>query len=88
MHSRWIFAFLLFSGPGIACAQTQQPVTHAQVECELKALEGVGYRPAQEDYYYPRNLEAAQARLAQQNRARGLPPEGTCAAASPYATRP
>ena len=33
----------------------------------------------QEDFYYPRNLEAARARLAQQNKARRLPPEGRAA---------
>jgi hypothetical protein len=62
-----------------ARAQTQHaPVTRAQVQCELRAREGAGYRPWQEDFYYPQNLQAAQARLAQQNKARGLPPEGAC----------
>jgi hypothetical protein len=62
-----------------ANAQTQHSlVTRAQVQCELQALEGAGYRPWEEDYYYPRNLQAAQARLAKQNEARGLPAEGSC----------
>jgi hypothetical protein len=60
------------------CAQTQQPATRAQVECELKELEAAGYHPSEDDFYYPRNLQAAQARLAQKNEARGLPPAGTC----------
>jgi len=62
-----------------AHAQTQHaPVTRAQVQCELRALEGAGYRPWEEDFYYPRNLQVAQARLAQQNKARGLPSTGSC----------
>jgi hypothetical protein len=63
-------------------SQSQSSSVRTQNECELKALEGVGYRPVQEDYYYPRNLEAAEARLAQQNKARGLPPDGNCGAAA------
>lgn len=62
--------------------QSQSSSVRTQNECELKALEGVGYRPVQEDFYYPRNLEAAEARLAQQNKARGLPPDGNCGAAA------
>jgi hypothetical protein len=61
-----------------ALAQTQRTVSRGQVECELRALEGAGYRPWENDYYYPRDLQAAQARLAQQERERGLPPGGTC----------
>jgi hypothetical protein len=62
-----------------AHSQSQHaPVTRAQVQCELRALEGAGYRPWQKDFYYPRHLQAAQARLAQQTKARGLPPEGAC----------
>jgi hypothetical protein len=59
-------------------AQTQRPVSRGQVECELRALEGAGYRPWENDYYYPRELQAAQARLAQQEKERGLPPGGSC----------
>jgi Domain of unknown function (DUF4148) len=38
-------------------------ITHAQLVQELAELESVGYQPDQEDFYYPRNLQAAQARL-------------------------
>jgi len=38
-------------------------VTHAQLEQELAELESVGYDPFRDDYYYPNNLQAAQARL-------------------------
>jgi hypothetical protein len=65
-----------------ARAQTQRPVSRGQVECELVALEGAGYRPWENDYYYPRELQAAQARLAQQEKERGLPPGGSCIGAT------
>ena len=38
-------------------------VTHAQLEQELAELESVGYEPEKEDFYYPDDLQAAQARL-------------------------
>jgi hypothetical protein len=38
-------------------------VTRAQLQQELVELESVGYEPFRNDYYYPNNLEAAQARL-------------------------
>jgi hypothetical protein len=38
-------------------------VTHAQLVWELAELESVGYDPHKNDYYYPNDLQAAQARL-------------------------
>jgi hypothetical protein len=38
-------------------------VTHAQLIRELAELESVGYDPYKNDYYYPRDIDAAQARL-------------------------
>jgi hypothetical protein len=38
-------------------------ITHAQLVQELAELESVGYEPDQVDYYYPRDLHAAQTRL-------------------------
>jgi phosphoribosyl 1,2-cyclic phosphodiesterase len=38
-------------------------ITHAQLMQELAELESVGYEPYKRDYYYPRDIEAAQARL-------------------------
>lgn len=61
-----------------ASGQTQYPVARGQVQCELRALEGAGYRPWENDYYYPKKLQAAQAKLAQQEKERGLPPGGSC----------
>jgi hypothetical protein len=74
-----VVVFVVAASPLQGCGQTQAPVTRAQIQCELRALEGAGYHPAEEDFYYPRNLQAAQARLANQDKARGLPPGGSCA---------
>jgi hypothetical protein len=38
-------------------------ITHAQLEQELAELESVGYEPEKRDFYYPNDLQAAQARL-------------------------
>ncbi|MEA3119431.1 MAG: hypothetical protein QOI13_2701 [Paraburkholderia sp.] len=38
-------------------------ITHAQLVRELAELESVGYEPYKNDYYYPNDLQAAQARL-------------------------
>ncbi|WP_244818061.1 DUF4148 domain-containing protein [Caballeronia sp. Lep1P3] len=60
-------------------AQTAQPTTRERAQCELRELESVGYKPWENDYYYPRNLEIAQARLAAKKRAQGLEGVDTCA---------
>ncbi|QGZ64457.1 DUF4148 domain-containing protein [Paraburkholderia acidisoli] len=50
--------------PARAFAQTNAPVTRAQVKAELRALEQVGYNPAiSEDINYPSDIQAAEARL-------------------------
>jgi Domain of unknown function (DUF4148) len=38
-------------------------ITHAQLVQELAELESVGYEPYKNDYYYPNQLQEAQARL-------------------------
>ncbi|WP_244849476.1 DUF4148 domain-containing protein [Caballeronia sp. SL2Y3] len=85
---RFIAFFLRFAGglliaaPMSVFAQTstqQVPMTRARAQCELRELESVGYQPWQEDFYYPRNLQLAQARLAAKKRAQGLEGVDTCA---------
>jgi hypothetical protein len=49
---------------GIAYAQTNQPITRAQVRAELTALIQQGYKPNRDDY--PITLLAAQQRLDEQ----------------------
>jgi len=49
-----------------ASAQSNQPVTRAQVKAELVQLENAGYHPNEKDNYYPSKLQAAEAKIAQQ----------------------
>ena len=58
----------LITAPLAAFAQSNQPVTRAQVRAELVQLEKAGYNPATADAYnYPANIQAAEARVAAQN---------------------
>jgi len=45
-------------------AQSNAPVTRAQVKSQLVQLERAGYNPAANDANYPQQLNAAQARLS------------------------
>jgi hypothetical protein len=47
-------------------SQSNQPLTRAQVRAELVALENVGYDPLSDRQDYPRNIQAAEARLQAQ----------------------
>jgi Domain of unknown function (DUF4148) len=58
----------LITAPLAAFAQSNQPVTRAQVRAELVQLEKAGYDPAMADANdYPANIQAAEARVAAQN---------------------
>ncbi|MDR6491410.1 DUF4148 domain-containing protein [Paraburkholderia sp. 22099] len=58
----------LITAPLAAFAQSDQPVTRAQVRAELVQLEKAGYNPAiANDDDYPANIQAAEARVAAQN---------------------
>ena len=56
------------AAPVAVFAQSNQPVTRAQVRAELVQLEKAGYNPARgEDPYYPADVQAAEAKVAAQN---------------------
>lgn len=57
----------VLAAPVASFAQSNQPVTRAQVRAELIQLEKAGYEPGRADPYYPADIQAAQARVAQQN---------------------
>jgi hypothetical protein len=58
----------VLAAPVISFAQTNEPVTRAQVRNELVQLEKAGYNPATaNDYDYPNDIQAAEARVAAQN---------------------
>jgi len=77
--------------PAISFAQTNQPLTRAQVRAELVELEQAGYSPAQSEVNYPQDLQAAQQRVVAERLAQGdtsgygAPAAGTAAAGGPVA---
>jgi hypothetical protein len=59
---------LVLAAPVASFAQSNQPLTRAQVRAELVQLEKAGYNPTTaNDYDYPANIQAAEARVAAQN---------------------
>ena len=63
-----IIVSAVFAVPVASSAQSNQPVTRAQVRAELIQLEKAGYNPATaNNYYYPTDIQAAEARMAAQN---------------------
>jgi hypothetical protein len=57
------------AAPTFAFAQSNGPVTRAQVKAELTQLEATGYNPSGDNIHYPRAIQAAEARVAAQNAA-------------------
>ncbi|MDR6410233.1 DUF4148 domain-containing protein [Paraburkholderia terricola] len=55
------------AAPVASFAQSNQPVTRAQVRAELIQLEKAGYQPGRDDPHYPADIQAAQARVDAQN---------------------
>ena len=59
---------LVIVAPVASFAQSNQPLTRAQVRAELVQLEKAGYTSIRgADPYYPANIQAAMARVAAQN---------------------
>lgn len=60
----------VFATPLASFAQSNQPVTRAQVRAELVQLEQAGYNPGRSaDSTYPADILSAEARVAAQNSA-------------------
>ena len=63
---------LVLAAPAVSFAQSNQPLTRAEVRAQLVQLEKAGYNPGNSsDAYYPNNILAAEARVAAQNGASG-----------------
>jgi hypothetical protein len=55
------------AAPAFAFAQSNGPVTRAEVRADLVAVEQAGYNPAlANDPYYPSDIQAAEAKVAAQ----------------------
>ncbi|MGF6290665.1 DUF4148 domain-containing protein [Paraburkholderia youngii] len=55
--------------PVVSFAQSNAPVTRAQVRAELVQLEKAGYNPAADYNTYPQDIQAAEARVSALNSA-------------------
>jgi cytochrome c556 len=67
--------------PVASFAQSNGPLTRAQVRAELVQLEQAGYKPGRgEDPYYPDDILAAEAKVHAQNNAVGGVSAGSSAA--------
>lgn len=70
--------------PVASFAQSNAPITRAQVRAELVQLEKAGYSPSRgEDPHYPDDLLAAEAKVAAQNRDVGGVANGSSASGAP-----
>lgn len=59
--------------PTVSFAQSNGPLTRAQVRAELVQLESTGWRPgAGTDPHYPEDIQAAEAKVAAKNAASGF----------------
>jgi hypothetical protein len=58
----------VLAAPVVSFAQSNQPVTRAEVRAQLIQLEKAGYNPATAvDSTYPADIQAAEARVQAQN---------------------
>lgn len=58
------------AAPVLAHAQTNQPLTRAQVRADLIAVEQAGYWPSKgADPHYPDDIQAAERKVAEQRSA-------------------
>jgi hypothetical protein len=53
--------------PALSFAQSNQPVTRAQVRQELIELQQAGYNPSTDETQYPLNIQQAEARVSAQH---------------------
>ncbi len=75
--------------PVASFAQSNVPLTRAQVRAELAQLQEVGYNASHIDNArYPDGVLAAQARVAAQNSVVGGAVDGSADSGAPLTTRP
>ncbi|WP_322013875.1 DUF4148 domain-containing protein [Paraburkholderia sp. J12] len=82
-------AVCALSAPVLSFAQSNAPVTRAEVRAKLIQLEKAGYNPNTDGSNYPEDIQAAEAKVAaeQANSAvGGSTMSGTSAAGAPTAT--
>jgi Domain of unknown function (DUF4148) len=55
---------VIVAAPIASFAQSNQPVTRAEVRAELAQLTKAGYNPGAHDPYYPSDIQAAESRVS------------------------
>jgi hypothetical protein len=88
-----IYAALIagaLAAPAVSFAQeTTAPVTRAEVRADLVRLEQAGYRPSTKDVHYPADIQAAEARIHEQDLSStavgGVPMNGSSQSGTPAA---
>jgi hypothetical protein len=53
--------------PAVSFAQSNQPLTRAEVKAQLVQLEKAGYNPSLDRTTYPAEIQAAETKVAAQN---------------------
>jgi hypothetical protein len=53
--------------PAVSFAQSNQPLTRAEVKAQLVQVENAGYNPGMDRTTYPAGIQAAEAKAAAQN---------------------
>jgi hypothetical protein len=61
------FAVATLGAPVLSFAQSNAPLTRAEVRADLVRVEQAGYTPGANDINYPSDIQAAEAKIAAQN---------------------
>jgi hypothetical protein len=67
MLAGFALAAATLSAPVLSFAQSEAPVTRAEVRADLVRVEQAGYTPGQNDIDYPADIQAAEAKIASQD---------------------
>ena len=67
MLEGFALAAATLGAPVLSFAQSNAPVTRAEVRADLVRVEQAGYTPGQNDINYPADIQAAEAKIASQN---------------------
>src|SRR5258706_1356475 len=82
-----VVAALVFV-PVVSFAQSDHPLTRADVRAELVQLRKAGYKPASDNTQYPQNIETALARINVKNGLAGAAYGGVENSSSASGSRP
>jgi hypothetical protein len=62
-----VLAAATLGAPVLSFAQSNAPLTRAEVRADLVRVEQAGYTPSANDLNYPADIQAAEAKIAAQN---------------------